>query len=343
MKLHAFASLCLSSLAFAQAPKYISPKAAATGNGNTNNTIPFRQSSIHYQQVHSASSWTSQQTGAITRLRFRAKAATTGGTLDLDIYMAQSPNDAAHASATFANNVTAGTETLVFSSKNYNLPNVAAGQWGAGDFALSRPFVFVAGKNISIRMVIRSNTASSYTLDAFSDWRFGPRQNNGCKHPQASRAATHSVTYRSPGNVWDFNGWSWLPKAIPAILTVGVSNTQWGPIKLPLDLKPFGAPGCIVHNDWALVVPGVTQPISSGFIGIKITTPADPRLVGMTTYSQYVFLDAGANALGLFTSEGSAQTNIPAPNGISRIYAIGQPTAASGTLGLEFAVPVALN
>ena len=343
MKFQAFVSLFLSSMAFAQTPTYISPKAAAVGNGNINNTIPFRQSSVHYQQVHSSNSWTSQKIGPITRLRFRAKATTSGGTLDLDIFMARSPNDAANASATFANNVIASTETLVFSSKTYKLPNVPAGTWGAGDFALSKPFIFIAGKHMSIRMVIRSNTSTSYTLDAFSDWRFGPRQRNGCKHPQASRAATHSVTYRSPGNIWDLNGWSWLPKAIPALLTLGGSNTQWGPIKLPLDLTPFGAPGCIVHNDWALVVPGVTMAISSGFIGMKLPTPPDSRLIGMTTHSQYVFLDAGANALGLFTSEGNSQVNIPAPNGVSRIYAIGNPAATSGTLGIEFAVPVALN
>lgn len=327
----------------AQTPTYISPQAAVMGPGNTNNTIPFRQASIHYQQVHSSSSFSSQQAGPITRLQFIAKSATTGGAVDLDIYMAQCPHDSANASATFANNVATGTETMVFSSTNYQLPNVAANVWGAGDFKLTSPYIFIPGKHFSLRMVIRSNSSTTYTLDCFSDWRFTARQGNGCQHPQATQAATHSATYRSPGQVWDLNGWSWLNKAIPALLTFGASNTQYGAINLPFDLAPLGARGCLILNDWLLVVPGTTQAIASGFIGIKLQSPADATLIGKTTYSQYVFLDAAANALGMFTSEGGAESNIPAPNGIARIYAIGNPGATTGTLGPEFAVPIGLN
>lgn len=343
MRLNFVFLLVFAPAGLAQNPLYISPKAAALGAGNVNNTIPFRQTSIHYQQVHSSNSWSSQQAGPITRLRFIAKAATQGGAVDLDIYMAQCPHDASKASATFANNVALGTETKVFSSSNYMLPSVAPAVWGAGDFKLTAPFVFIPGKHFSLRIVIRSNTSSSYTLDCFSDWRFSPRQNNGCQHPKATRAATHSATYRSPGNVWDLNGWSWLNKAIPALLTFGASNSQFGSLNLPFDLKPLGAPGCLILNDWLLIVPGVTRAIASGFIGTKLQSPADATLIGKTTYSQYVFLDAGANALGMFTSEGGAETNIPAPNGIARIYAIGNPGATAGTLGPEFAVPIGLN
>ena len=79
------------------------------------------------------------------------------------------------------------------------------------------------------------------------------------------------------------------------------------------------------------------------FVQISVPFPDDASLVGQTFYSQYMFFDPTANPLGILMTNGRINRNIPAPVGITRIYASGNPAATAGTLGLQFAVPVGLN
>src|SRR5688500_2514058 len=104
--------LLASSLAIAQTPTHISPAAAATALGNSTNGIPFACTPTAYPQVHSRAGFSS---GIPTLVRGvglrmgRGFANRVGATIDVELCMAASPNDAAGASSTFANNVT-GTE-----------------------------------------------------------------------------------------------------------------------------------------------------------------------------------------------------------------------------------------
>jgi hypothetical protein len=324
------------------AQTWFSPVTAGTAQGNVNNTLPFAQSTYQYQQVHSASSFAPSVNGVVNRIRFRAKAQTTAGTADLELWMARSPNDAANASATFASNET--NPINVFVRKMVNMPSVGPGQWGAPDLAFDVPFVALPIHHISWRVLIHSNNSTPYTLDCFSDWRFGtPTAYGGCQHPMGTQNATQNVTYRSPGNDWNLNGYSYVPNvAMPGVAMVGASNSTWGSVPLPFDMTAIGAPGCQLVNDPAIMLPGTTLANATGFLGLVVRTPRDPSWIGLTIYTQFAFVDAGANPLGIFTSRGLVNSPIPAPVEITRIYA-SSVTALQGTVGPDFALPVGLN
>lgn len=269
-----------------------------------------------------------------------------GSILDLEMYMARSPNNARQASTTFANNVAAGSEINVVMRKSFKMPDFLANDnsW-IGTIPFDNPAPFLPGQDMSWRVVIHATTfASNYVMDCFSDWRTGVITSYpGCAYPGGTGNALLNSTYRSPGNVHDFLSYPRFATPVPGtpmLFTLGNSNSDFSGVPLPFDMTPLGAPGCMLVNNWLIVLVGVTT--TSTFVPFYITFPDDPNLVGATYYAQSLFFDPGANALGIWTTNGRINANIPAPVGITRIYA-NSAAAVSGTVGLDFALPVGLN
>jgi hypothetical protein len=337
----------LASVLSAQIPTHISPAAAANGLGNINNTLPFQNGNVHYQQVHSAASWSNANPAVATQMSFRMARGGlgyTGPSVDMEIYMAQSPTSAATASNVFANNVSPGTEINVFIRRIISLPNLTDNSW-QGVIPFDQPFLFPGNVDLSWRVQIWSNNVSPYVLDCFSDWRNGPSSPfAGCMHPTGTRNALHNATYRSPGNTSDFLGYPWLATptpGIPALLLIGNSNIDFLGVPLPLDLTPAGAPGCQLVNNILIALATVTG--TSTFVQINVLFPPDPSLVNQTYYSQYLFFEPTTNPLGVLATNGRVNRMIPAPVDVTRIYASGNPGGTTGTLGVQFALPVGLN
>ena len=98
-----------------------------------------------------------------------------------------------------------------------------------------------------------------------------------------------------------------LSKAMPnsvALHILGLSTTQWGAIKLPLDLTGAGAPGC---NLLVSFVSAFAFPTSAtGTASVKYTLPNDKNLIGVPFHNQWAVLDKPANALGLAFSNGGS-------------------------------------
>lgn len=88
----------------------------------------------------------------------------------------------------------------------------------------------------------------------------------------------------------------------PAFLILGLSNTQWPPMSLPMPLATFGAPGCslLVSADFVTGVANITD--STATQGFPI--PLDLSLVGLHIYFQGYVEDPGANVLGVALSNG---------------------------------------
>ena len=88
-----------------------------------------------------------------------------------------------------------------------------------------------------------------------------------------------------------------------AIMLTGFSRTtsSFGP--LPLDLTPFGAPGCFgnVSPDATLFVFGAGNTANWSF-----TVPNDPGLSGLPMYNQAIAVDPGFNVLGGVASDAAA-------------------------------------
>jgi hypothetical protein len=99
-------------------------------------------------------------------------------------------------------------------------------------------------------------------------------------------------------------------------------------------LGTAGAPGCLLYTEWLLVTAAVTDRkprFPYGEAQARHSLPLDANLLGATLFSQWLFLDAGANPLGVTTTNGVRSTlelAMPA-GGVGLVYAY-SPMAASG-------------
>lgn len=94
------------------------------------------------------------------------------------------------------------------------------------------------------------------------------------------------------------------PANTAAVLNLGFSDQSWGGLPLPFDLAVIGAPGCLLLTDMAESFAALTG--AAGFAEVVVRVPAEPGLVGLEAFTQFVVPDPGANALGLTTSNGAA-------------------------------------
>jgi hypothetical protein len=94
--------------------------------------------------------------------------------------------------------------------------------------------------------------------------------------------------------------------SVPALLGLGTSYQRWGAVPLPLDLRPYGAPGCTLLAEPSLQLVAVTD--ASGAVQLGLTVPVDPSMVGTTLFGQWLPRDAAANGLQFSFSDGGALT-----------------------------------
>lgn len=92
------------------------------------------------------------------------------------------------------------------------------------------------------------------------------------------------------------------PALVPGVFWVGLSDVLWRGLPLPVDLGPFGAPGCPVVASWDLPLVMLTS--SVGSMQAALMVPTDPGLVGLSLYLQAAILDVPANAFGVTVSNG---------------------------------------
>jgi hypothetical protein len=96
------------------------------------------------------------------------------------------------------------------------------------------------------------------------------------------------------------------PPAAPALLQLGVSQSTWSGLPLPLDLGLFGAPGCSLLT--GPVVSFAAAADGAGHAKLNLAIPSSANLVGAVFYVQWVIPAPGINPLGLILSDGVAGT-----------------------------------
>ena len=340
------ASLVLAVVTSAQVPVVISPVAAASNLGNSNNNIPFSWTPSAYQQVHSLNSFQVQVPALFTKLRMRMASGFTnqaGYQIDLELFLAQSPNSSTSAASTFASNVTSASEVNVFTRKFINLPQVPNNDWAVAPYVFDVPFFWPAS-DLSWRAIVwgngNNNQIFTYPLDAFWHLSNGTSIGTGCTGTGSTSNAQHFTAIGAPGRSATFYGYSYFNAAIPAYLTLGTSSTQWGSIPLPFSLTSLNAPGCSLYNDAAAVLAGATT--ATGNVTFTFPVPNQLSLSGQAIYSQVVFTDPSLNGLGAITTNGYL-SHVGTDPGMTRIYALGSPTATSGSLDIGFGMSVGFN
>lgn len=86
----------------------------------------------------------------------------------------------------------------------------------------------------------------------------------------------------------------------PALLMLGIREDKWGPVALPFDLTPLGAPGCRI---WTAPIMQMGAPVTpSGTAQIKLGIPVDPAINGARLNAGGLNMDSKANSLGMTTS-----------------------------------------
>lgn len=86
------------------------------------------------------------------------------------------------------------------------------------------------------------------------------------------------------------------------MFTLGFDTTSWNNAQLPLDLAPFGMPGC--H---AYIRPEHTAATTAGANGvasISMRVPNDTSLINVAVFAQTLVASPGTNALGAVASNG---------------------------------------
>lgn len=198
--------------------------------------------------------------------------------------------------------------TRVFAGK-IQLPIVKYSEKRDWRFRIPLSKAFVADGKLGPSLVLDFSTTSVVT------------QMNGCWPLIQGRQDIGAGKFQGVGYNCHFQKFSLLWQTFPGALYVGSKTdfrtatllanqsgflslgdagwgSKWGPLSMPIDLTPFGAPGCT----WD-VRPLVSFPLIVDGSGLGIATgiqiPNDPRLSNLNLYTQGAYTYPGANALGL--------------------------------------------
>jgi hypothetical protein len=306
------------------------PASFATQFGNSQNIFGVGQANTHYQQVFLAS----EIGGARVFLGYALRENDTsinnapGGVVSYTILLGYTTFGPTTLTSTYANNynTSRGLPTRVFQG-NVNLPSLPGPNTDLAKFAFEvkfpAPWVFasVSGENLLYEQQATHTTSVAQYLDAGSPVNTARVYNTSSSTaPTGTVAPSYGLAFKwlstQGGRATPQIGNVGLPDIgkvfqvtlaqaranTAAALILGVSNTSWGAIKLPLDLTAAGAAGCSL-----LVSPDVMFgfPVNaSGNASAPLAIPNDTSLRGVIFHNQWAVADAGANTLGWAFSDG---------------------------------------
>lgn len=321
---------------------FISPAAAATAEGNSNNNFPWTNT-FHYQQMHGDVRGSARIVkGHAHRRDGLSTTVSLPRTFDVEIWAGEGTFNASTISATFANNY-AAAPTQVFTRKMVNAPD-----WSTRPttppapfdftFTYDTPFAYSGSLDLVWEMAIHATTAtSSYVADAQSQGSVSSPTTilgTGCVATGRTTAMSHTATYTNN------------PNTNQLLVTLSVSNGTpssqgvflMGATNPALPLPGFCGTSPTLFTSGELQLPGTTSStgaMSTGALPIRWNN----AFTGAQLYTQAATIDAGLPG-GLAISNGRSVQIVamPAPGLYARIYASGQPTATSGTVGLAFAL-----
>jgi hypothetical protein len=204
-----------------------------------------------------------------------------------------------------------GTQTTVFQG-TYNLPQQPAP--GAVTpfnitYKWTQPFIFVRSQgNLLLEFVVpgQAQQKIQYPLDAVNSGVASVTRGTPGLFGDNSQSVLSlaNPSQAQPGGSIQLLNRS-LTQNYPTVHVYGFSNQSYGPLTLPLDLTPFGAPGNQLENALDLIV--LTQASAGGGVWnatSKLAIPMDPAFDGLALYATSISADPSANSLGLVFGDG---------------------------------------
>lgn len=268
-------------------------------------------------------------TGFVRHLAFRRYYMATSSpafSVEMAVAMSNSPNDVYHPSPYVPAN--RGKDyTVTMRLRRVAFPAVAARQTAPYPFSyrlvFDRPFLLRPGKTAMWEVWIGRSTMPSkpaIPIDAYAVFL-------DTKRFDARKYVTRSFGRGCPSagsNIIGLTGWAaigsrvttWkIPQsagtsAIWAQTFAGSQASRWGPHRLPLNLAPYGAPGCQIYISLDVPLPGVNLGFSHQAI---LDIPNVAQLQGRKLYLQTLVFCSRVNALDLTVSPGLEVTVGPKP------------------------------
>ena len=339
------ALLAAAPLATAQT-RFYSPAPFAHHDGLTSTGYPIGYSSytkMTYQQVHGDLPAVPQP---ILRLAFRPRSTSASHAayaVNLTLVLSLGGPLPSAASATFAANLGPSPMT-VLNQSTVNIP--AFTQAGTAPapyhyaFPFPVPFLYDGKGVLCWEMRVHSHSftgTSSLSFDLYSTQTAVTLRSGGVGCTCAGQAAPATLSGSSnPGSLaLNCNG---LPAAQPVLLLIGIRSTMYGPLPLPFDLTPLGAP-CALRTDMLLTAAGLA---SAGTASWQFPVPAAAP-DGTAVFFQVLAPDAAANPLGLVLSNGLAAVWPYAKQPAVRIWKTADDQALSGSLQLTYGLVTELG
>ena len=302
-------------------PGQVVPSANATTMGTGNSSMPYGYENSRYQQLFLNGEIAPATLLGMSLRQSGTAFGVTGGAQSVQIWLGYSPFGLATLTTTFDNNWVLGTKKLVFDGV-LDLPTLSGTNSNPASFATDvhfhAPFVHTApaNTNLMIEVVNTSSTsvpqpfdltvgANTTQLYAFSanattgllspNWGLVHRF-----HTPGSPGAVPLLTTKSPPEI----GKPFTPLLLrarsntAAVYIVGVSNTLWGNISLPMPILP--PCNLLVSLDVQLNL----STDAFGFGALSFVIPNSKALIGMQFYDQCWVYDPPANALLFVASNG---------------------------------------
>ncbi|MFQ5504124.1 MAG: hypothetical protein ACE5F1_04900 [Planctomycetota bacterium] len=320
----------------------ILPAFAASADANAESHFPFGLDAGRMQELVEGSS-IAVASATLTSFAYRKDTAQrtwyTGRIIkQLKLSLGHSSKTPATMSRNFAANRT-GTQTQVFAGA-YNLPPQAPPVSGPGKWNIvlkpNNPFQFQRSLgNLLIEIEIPGlvNKRFLYSLDAHKGSKggsmrsFGPRGVFASKDAYAFAGSDAYLLHPDGRARLDLVG---LMKAYPTVLGIGLSDSQFGSLTLPFDLKPLGAPGNSLLVSLEILAPvALTKRGSLYEARLSLPIPKVAIPAGTKVFAQMLFVDQPSNTLGLVLSGGVEMTIAPRVG--TPIQALGAVNSAAAT------------
>lgn len=348
------AALTAAGITTAMVPaQVVSPKEGKT-QGNGSNAIPYSWEPIRYQQIHDPDSFDLAQRQIVRSINYRVALDKTTGpvsvTLTILIGLAPQGRNSGNFSMTFDQNIDKATLKTFVNRRTIKFAYATSPTFNVkipSDSGVA--FVWpgtAGGRALVVETRVYGNTNRNQHFGMFLDTSWSL--------PAGGGKVTANGNY---GGCPAKNGSRVTHREFPMFLFIGNTNhvvqgfAQGN--KLPgaaiIGAAPLRVtlPGttCMLMNDLLLLLPGVSDSTNSGGVtNIPLPFVNDAGLVGVRYYSQMFWLQQGANALGITTTNSLLnEIGRPAPFRASRLWNYSTskpidpdkvPTANGSTFGL---------
>ncbi len=323
----------------------VSPTGYATNEGSSNNTYPFSGSGFRYQQVHGDLRGTPRVLLGMSWRRDGTLATSSSyGPRSFDFELLLGDGNVGAFSSTFATNFTS-TPLLVFTRKVVNapdftaLPDVMPAPWSFS-IPFDVPYIHTAQADLIWEVALHANTnPSGWFMDATttnsSAWQAGFTASGvGCTTSNGTMKTRANVlvsTVPSMSMAWQIVGG---PSSAAAVVFVGLTNPN-----LPV-------PGLCnserLYTDAMFAQISATTNATGGASTSSLTVPYNPAYVALGLTAQAIAIDASQPNHGVAAGNGVATIipTVPVPVAVSRLFAPGSPTNATGSLGPNYGLVV---